>query len=89
MTKIIKFEPRLRPRPRPRPSSGDFFEDNKVLIDNIYNGIEAKMKDPNTDDITRLEAKLLYSILVEDDSTFDKTAEILRKVQERGIKVIN
>lgn len=80
MAKIIKFEP--------KPKTGDFFEDNKVLIDNIYKGIEAKMMDPNTDDITRLEAKLLFSILVEDDSAFDKTAEILQKVRERGIKVI-
>lgn len=50
--------------------------------------MQAKMNNPNTHYITRLEAKLLFSILVEDDSTFDKTAEILRKVQERGIKVI-
>lgn len=80
MAKIIKFEP--------KPRSGDFFQDNKVLIDNICQNMQAKMNNPNTHYITRLEAKLLFSILVEDDSTFDKTAEILRKVQERGIKVI-
>lgn len=80
MTNIIQFEP--------KPNTCNFFEDNKVLIDNIYIRIESKLNDPNTDDITKLEAKLLLSILEEDDSTFDKTADILQKVKERGLKVI-
>lgn len=68
--------------------TSNFFEDNRNEFKESAKKLRAIIEDSNKSDISKLEARMIKSIIEFDDLEFERTSRLLNRIKETGLSVV-
>ena len=83
MAKIIKFKQKHKAN-----QDTDSFTSLLQDMEKTAKKMQLKIEDTETNSITRLEAKMLKSIMEFDDNEFDRTSTLLSRIRKAKITTV-
>lgn len=68
--------------------TSNFFDDNRNEFKESAKKLRAIIQDSNKSDISKLEARMIKSIIEFDDLEFERTSRLLNRIKETGLSVV-
>lgn len=68
--------------------TSNFFHDNRNQFKGSAKKLRAIIEDSKKSDISKLEAKMIKSIIEFDDLEFERTSRLLNRIKEAGLSVV-